>query len=397
VEKAVIIGAGPQGLAVAAGLRHAGVRPLVFGETMAFWTRHMPAGMLLRSSKRTSSIAHPERKRRLESYEVERGTTLAEPIPIGDFVDYGRWFQQNEVPEVEQERIASVTPTRGGFRLTTARGDELAARHVVVAAGMEPFSWRPPEFAQLPSERVSHPFDHADLSGFAGRTVLVVGAGQSALESAALLVEAGAEVEIVVRKGYVTWIAERGEKTTKLSRLVHKILYPPIDVGSRGSAWVAAAPDVFRWLPGGMRAGIAYDILQPMGAAWLVKRLEDVPILTGRTIRSAAGQNGGLRVELDDGSARKADHLLLATGYRVDVRRYAFLSPELLEELRVSEGYPQLGVGLESSVPGLYFVGAAAARTFGPVMRFVTGSWFAAPAVTRSVLGKPPAPVIFSF
>jgi FAD-dependent urate hydroxylase len=89
VEKAVIIGAGPQGLAVAAGLRHAGVRPLVFGETMAFWTRHMPTGMLLRSSKRTSSIAHPERKRRLESYEVERGTTLSEPIPIEDFVDYG--------------------------------------------------------------------------------------------------------------------------------------------------------------------------------------------------------------------------------------------------------------------------------------------------------------------
>lgn len=357
----------------------------------------MPDGMLLRSSKRTSSIADPQRRRRLEDYEQERGEEIPEPIPIEAFVDYGRWYQEREVPEIQQERINSIAPMPGGFRLRTARGDELAAERVIVAAGMEPFAWRPPEFAELPQDRVSHPFDHASLSGFAGQRVVVVGAGQSGLESAALLVEAGAEVEVLVRKDFVIWITPMVEKTTTLARFVERVLYPPIDVGSRGSAWVAAVPDVFRWLPRGLQAGLAYDILQPMGADWLVERLADVPIQRGRAIRSTAVSNGGLRLELDDGSFSEADHLLLATGYRVDVRRYSFLGPELLERLSVIDGYPRLRTGLESSVRGLHFVGAAAARTFGPVMRFVTGSWFAAPAVARSVLGRGPAPLLRSF
>lgn len=357
----------------------------------------MPDGMLLRSSKRTSSIADPERRRRLEDYEEERGEEIPEPIPIETFVEYGRWYQELEVPEIQQERISSISPMPRGFRLRTARGDELAAERVVVAAGMEPFSWRPPEFGELPADRVSHPFDHASLSGFAGQRVVVVGAGQSGLESAALLAEAGADVEVLVRKDFVTWITPTVEKTTTFGRFADRLLYPPIDVGSRGSAWVAAVPDVFRWLPRSLRSGIAYDILQPMGAAWLVDRLAEVPIQRGRSIRSAAVSNGGLRIELDDGSVSEADHLLLATGYRVDVRRYSFLSPELLERLSVVDGYPRLSAGLESSVRGLHFVGAAAARTFGPVMRFVTGSWFAAPAVARSVLGRGPAPLLRSF
>jgi len=393
----VIVGAGPQGLAVAAWLRRAGVQPRVFGEVMAFWTRHMPRGMLLRSSKRTSSIADPRRTATIEAYEREWGTGMPDPIPIESFIDYGRWYQRREVPEVEEGRIESIDAVRGGFRLRMDTGEELASRRVVVAAGMEPFAWRPPELSELPSELASHPFDHPDLSVFGGRRVLVVGAGQSALESAALLAEAGAEVEIIVRKGFVTWIPEPKANRTALGRLVDALLAPPIDVGARGSAWMAAVPDAFRRLPPSFRAGIAHDILRPMGAAWLVRRLEGVPLQTRRSIRSAATSNGHLRVELDDGSVREVDHVLLATGYRVDVTRYHFLSPALLANLRVSGGYPRLGPGLESSVPGLHFVGAAAAGTFGPVMRFVTGSWFAAPAVTRGVLGKPPAPFARSF
>ena len=397
MEDAVIVGAGPQGLAVAAWLRRAGVQPRVFGEVMAFWTRHMPRGMLLRSSKRTSSIADPQRAARMEAYEHERGEVVPDPIPIESFIDYGRWYQRREVPEVEERRIESIEPVRGGFRLQTDAGEELVARRVVVATGMEPFAWRPPELSELPPELASHPFDHPDLSVFGGLRVLVVGAGQSALESAALLAEAGAEVEIVVRKGFVTWIQEPKASKTALGRLVDALLAPPIDVGARGSAWMAAVPDAFRRLPAGFRAGISYDILRPMGAAWLVRRLEAVPLRTRRTIRSAATSNGHLRVELDDGSVLEVDHLLLATGYKVDVTRYRFLSPALLAALRVSGGYPRLGPGLESSVRGLHFVGAAAAGTFGPVMRFVTGSWFAAPAVTRAVLGKAPAPFLRSF
>jgi len=85
--------------------------------------------------------------------------------------------------------------------------------------------------------------------------------------------------------------------------------------------------------------------------------------------------------------SREVDHVMLATGYRVDVRRYRFLSPGLLAGLRTADGYPLLDVGLQSSVPGLYFLGAPAAASFGPVVRFVSGTEFASDALARHVTG----------
>ena len=82
------------------------------------------------------------------------------------------------------------------------------------------------------------------------------------------------------------------------------------------------------------------------------------------------------------------DHVLLATGYRVDLERYRFLDRALLRQIRTLDGAPALGKGLESSVDGLHFVGLTAARTFGPVMRFVCGTWGAARAVTRGIVGR---------
>ena len=79
------------------------------------------------------------------------------------------------------------------------------------------------------------------------------------------------------------------------------------------------------------------------------------------------------------------DHLLLATGYRVDAARYAFLAPTLLQGLRTRDGYPELNVGFESSVPGLHFLGTPAAGTFGPLCRFVVGTRYMARTLTRYI------------
>jgi hypothetical protein len=134
-----------------------------------------------------------------------------------------------------------------------------------------------------------------------------------------------------------------------------------------------------------------------MGAYWLPDRLSDVPIDLGVSIASADRDDGHLRLELSDGSERVVEHVLLGTGYQVDVRAYPFLAPELAEEVEVVAGYPRLRPGLESSVPGLHFVGAPAAYSFGPVMRFVTGSWYAAPAVMRRAAGRRQPPLRWSF
>jgi len=122
---------------------------------------------------------------------------------------------------------------------------------------------------------------------------------------------------------------------------------------------------------------------------WLGPRLASVPIATGCTITSAATTPGGLlRLTLSDGTQRLVDHLLLATGYRVDVSRYNFLAPALRDALRTREGYPVLQVGFEASVPGLHFLGTPAAGTFGPLCRFVVGSKYMAGELTRHILGR---------
>lgn len=396
MAEVVVVGAGPQGLAVAGSLRRAGIETLVFGEVMGFWKRHMPKGMWLRSSKRSSSIADPTRARTIGRFEEEVGP-LPEPLPIERFIEYAEWYQAHEVPTVSSARVASIERANGRFRLRTKDGEELSAKHVVVAAGMAPFAWRPPEFDGLPIELASHPFDHNDLSSFAGKRVLVIGAGQSALESAALFREAGAEVEIVARAPRITWIAPANVDPSPLRRLYDGLTLAPTDVGSRGTSWLAATPDLWRRLPRGMRNEIAYDVTKPKGSHWLTSRLDGVSICTSRKVVAADAGDAGLKVELDDGSRRQVDHMLFGTGYRVDLTKYDFLPSELLSDLERTDGYPKLTAGFESSIPGLYFVGAAAAASFGPVMRFVTGSWYAAHAVTRRVLDRAPRPVSVSF
>ena len=117
-------------------------------------------------------------------------------------------------------------------------------------------------------------------------------------------------------------------------------------------------------------------------------RCKNVSVTTGRRVISAHTRGGQLGIKLDDGSDRRADHALLATGYRVDINRYPFLGRALLNSIRQMDGYPELNNGFESSIPGLHFLGAPAAWSFGPLMRFVAGAGFASRALSRKVLGR---------
>jgi hypothetical protein len=155
-----------------------------------------------------------------------------------------------------------------------------------------------------------------------------------------------------------------------------------------GLSRLVAVPDLFRRLPRPVQDPLAYRSIRPAGAAWLVPRLRGVPIRLATGVRSARPTGSGeLRVELTGGDQEVVDHLLLGTGYRVDVARYPFLPPELVRAVRRVGGSPVLGRGLESSVPGLHFLGAPAAWSFGPTMRFVSGSWYASQALTTVVTG----------
>ena len=108
---------------------------------------------------------------------------------------------------------------------------------------------------------------------------------------------------------------------------------------------------------------------------------------TRRTIVSTAVLGDRVKISLDDGSERTADHVLLGTGYRVDVSQYEFLAPELAQSISRFNGYPCLKKGLETSVPGLHILGAPAAWSFGPLMRFVSGAGYASRSLVESIGG----------
>jgi hypothetical protein len=153
-----------------------------------------------------------------------------------------------------------------------------------------------------------------------------------------------------------------------------------------------ARPNLFRRLPRSMQDRFGKRAIRPAGAAWLHPRCKPVRFTAGRTVTSASPNGGGVTLELSDGTNRHVDHALLATGYRVDIARYPFLSHELVPMIHRIAGHPQLDAGFQSSVPGLHFLGAPAAWSFGPLMRFVAGTEFASLALTRGILGRVPSP-----
>jgi FAD-dependent urate hydroxylase len=386
-----IIGAGPHGLAAAAYLRAAGIETTSFGDVMRFWRDNMPEGMLLRSAIRATNIASPDRSVSLERWAREAGRELSFPLPLQDFRDYAGFYQRQLVSEIDPRMVSEVKRADGGFSLRLDDGDHLRVDTVAVAAGIAPFPRIPDHLRSLPASLMSHSSEHSSLSAFRNRRVAVLGSGQSALESAALLSEAGADVEMIFRAGAVRWL-------TGPTPARKRLYWPsaPTDICGPRSSWLTAAPDMFRRFPSRLRERLR-GCAGPAGGHWLRGRMDDIPMHAERTITRASADSGRIRLELSDGTQRDADHLLLGTGYEVDVRRYQFLAPELANSIETVNGYPVLGPGLESSVAGLHFLGAPAAHTFGPVMRFVTGTWYTAPALTARVLGRRQPPLRWAF
>ncbi len=376
-----ILGAGPYGLSSAAYLRAAGLETRVFGEPMAFWENQMPAGMFLRSSWEASHIAHPKQEMTLDAYRSSCGNHLSAPIPLERFIDYGRWFQRQVVPDVDSRRVTNICADSNGFKLTLADGEGFTSRRVVIATGISRFVSRPPEFDNVPPSLATHSAAHKDLGRFKGQRVVVIGGGQSALESAALLREAGADVEVLVRENTLNWVGLH----SWLHHLgpISKLLYSSRDVGPVGLSRIVAAPRLFQMFPRRFQDRASYRSIRPAGSSWLCPRLVDVSISLGRRVVSVAATASQLRLVLDDGTDRRVDHALLATGFRVDASRYEFLSEGLKSRLETVNGYPVLRRGLESSIPGLHFLGRPAAWSFGPLLCFVSGTEFASKELVR--------------
>lgn len=388
-----IVGAGPYGLSLAAHLRKAGVSVRQFGLPMQLWRDFMPEGMFLKSQGFASNLSDPDHTHTLEAFCRATGRPYASyglPVPLDTFVAYGQWFRDELVPDVEEVLVTDVAQAGGGFEVSLANSEQLRARKVVVAIGVEAFAHVPEPLSALPSSVCTHSSAHTDLGAFRGQEVVVVGAGQSALETAALLHENGASVQLVARKGKIIW---NGPPLPLDRPLLQKLREPESGLGSGWATWFYSnQPGLFRRLPRSTRVYRARTALGPAGATWLRSRVEgQFPVLTGYSVTWARVQDGGVRLGLAGagGSSRElaADHVIAGTGYRTDLTRLPFFGDQMLAGLRTVPGTGSSAVGrdYQTSIPGLYVMGPAVAPTMGPVMRFVFGSEHAATTVARQL------------
>lgn len=380
----VIIGAGPYGLSAATHLKSTGMDVRVFGKAMEFWDTKMPVGMLLRSPRAASTISDPADSHRIEVYEKKENIAPVWPMARTTFVEYGKWVQRELVADLDTREVVSVEPIDGGFRTTLQDGTSVDSKRVVVAAGIGPFQRIPQLLKNFPIEQVSHCYSGTDIRAFSGKKVTVVGAGQSALECAALLHENGADVDVLVRIPALRWIG----KHPWLHKMgpISSMLYSPHDIGPAGISKMVASPNFMTYFPLGLRDKIRKRAVRAAGAPWLRNRLKDVRFNIGRHMTEAKSVGSQVEIKLDNGTILRADHVLLGTGYDVDISRFSFLTPQVLKGIRTFDGYPILRSGLETSLPGLHFSGAAAARSFGPLLYFVCGTDFASHELTSSIV-----------
>ncbi|HUB38407.1 MAG TPA: NAD(P)-binding domain-containing protein [Streptosporangiaceae bacterium] len=380
----LIVGAGPYGLSISTHLRGRGIDHLIVGRPMDTWRAHMPAAMYLKSEPAGSDMSCPQDGYDLDGYgRSERidGIGRGIPLALDQFLDYSDWYIKQLVPDVSDVTVTEVRSVPGGFQVAFADAEPLTARSVVIATGVLPYRHIAAELSALPSDLVSHTSDHRLFDDFRGRRVAVVGAGSSALETAALAHEAGAEVTLVVRNPNLPVWGTRAVQLNALTRLRDNKLCE----GWKCPFW--NSPSAFRLLPQNVRADRARTVLGPLGAWWLKDRVEGVVQMLRTThVRGAEANGSGVRLQLEGPgqSSLDVDHVIAGTGFKVDVSRLSYLPDELQSRIDRFAGYPVLTRAAESTVPGLYFVGAPAAFSLGPSMRFIAGTHNVARQLVRS-------------
>ena len=380
-----IVGAGPYGLSVAAHLPEARVR--VFGEPMHTWRTRMPPDMLLRSDWEETSLSAPDNAGTIDVWAREVGEPRQNPIPLQTFLRYADWFRGRFVRENDASNVAELDRAGGQYRLSTVAGEEYDARKVVLAVGVTAFSYAPPPFREALGDGVRFAIDPQDFGADRGRRVIVVGGGQGGLESAALAARSGADVELILRSR-LHWFAEREPYTPRgpVRQRLYRLAYPVVGYGPPPLNRLALHPELFAYVPKGLRRRLARRILRAGGSPWLRAQVDGkVQITEERTVMTLARSNGGLVLGLSDGSSREADAVILSTGFRFSLDRLAFLAPAVRERIAVRDGWPVLDRSFRSSDPGLFFVGYAAEDRFGPISRFVPGTRFTAHRVREGL------------
>ena len=375
----LIVGAGPFGLAMAAYALGRGWEHAILGEPMGFWKRHMPRGMYLRSE--CDWHYDPDNEETIERFLAARGMTAdaVQPLPLDLYLEYGAWFQERKEIVTTPGRIERLDHRDDRFVATLTDGSSLTASNVVLAIGFKDFRHIPDPFPSLfPAGRCSHTCGCVDFAPFEGRRVLIVGGRQSAFEWAALIRERGAAgVHLCYR-----------HPTPAFEPSDWSFVNPTVARLQTDPGWVRRlspeekeALNRRQWAEGRLK-------LEP----WLGSRVlhEQIRLHPKTTVGSCAeGPKGELRVGLSSGETVEVDHVILATGYKVDMGRVPMLAAgNMLSRLTTSNGFPVLDEHFQSSMPGLYLTSMCAVQDFGSFFAFTSSVRVSARLIGESLRGR---------
>ena len=370
----LVIGAGPYGLATAACAKSAGIGQLVVGKPMAFWRENMPAGMFLRSGPdwHLDAAGVNTFMAYLDECGIDRSDV--DPIPVALFLDYVDWFEERADVDVMPELVRDLSKPDGRFVATLESGRRVSADAVVAAPGISHFTVIP-EWVErsLSPGHWTHTCHLVRFDQLRGKRVLIVGGRQSAFEWAALLADGDAAQIHVVYRHY----------TPEFAASDWHFVDPLMDL-------TATVPGWFRNLPSEEREAIAKRFwaegrlkLEP----WLTPRLEKPCVHRWPNTSVTACEevpDGEIEARLSTGERLAVDHIVLATGYKPDMREVPYLSG-VIDRMELADGFPVLDDHFQSSVPGLFVTGFPATRDFGPFFGFVRGCPMAATLTTAGL------------
>jgi pyruvate/2-oxoglutarate dehydrogenase complex dihydrolipoamide dehydrogenase (E3) component len=381
-----IIGAGPYGLSLAAQLKALRVEYRVFGTPMSFWRDCVPPDMELKSEGRACDLFDWHRQFTIEAYyrEISRPFVGRVIVPAEIFLAYGLEFQKRFASDVDLRDVANVSRSGDRFVLRLQDGSVLGAGRVVVATGIRDYAYVPEVLRGLPREFVTHSAEYGPVDNLAGRKVLVIGGGASAIDLAWSLFQRDSDVTVACRRPEIRFHPEPPRRNWYSA-----IRSPDSPIGGGWKLFFYShAPQAFRLLPAKTRREIVATTLGPFPGWFMTERVRGrVPIVGGLRVAQAEVIGGQVKLTMQeaDNSTRSltADHVVAATGYRVDVNKLPFLDNALKKRLRMFGQAPVVSRDFATSEPGLYFMGVASAPTFGPVMRFVAGAGFTARKLSR--------------
>ena len=349
---------------MAAYAQHLGIDHVIAGKAMDFWQANMPKGMYLRSA--CDWHLDPVDVATIEAYLDTMSLMPAdvEPLSLDFYLGYTRWFQAqkqiNALP-VFVQRLDTLNGDGSGFRATLADGGTIMARHVVMALGFKHFKYVPDDLRPLlPAGRFEHTCDLVDFANLSGKRCLIIGGRQSAFEWTALMREAGAAAIHVSHR----------HDSPAFAAADWSWVNPLVDAMVDNPGWfrnlTPAQKDEVNhrlWAEGRLK-------VEP----WLASRvLQETVTLWPNTRVSACRElaSGEIEVTLNTGNQFHVDHIVLATGYKVNMAQVPLLADgNVLAQLHTRNDFPVLDEHFQTNIPGLYVTSMPATQDFGPFFAF---------------------------